>query len=291
MGETRPAPTPPFAGRLKSLRAAAGLTQADLAERAGLHVGAVFKIEQGRREPAWTTVLALAKALGVSLRGVHPDRHPRGAPAAPPRPARLARGRRARPRGGAPPGHGEGRHMPWTPKPRARSSTPCSITHDDEMLDALADLAEEQDEWGDDGLGEPGSPAVEASRRGSGPPARDPGDVQGHAAGGRVKEVGAGALARRRPVEGGPASVNTRTRRTEVRQAADPHVPAELPVVAPDLPVQPGLPALLRADRVARPARHRRRAALPRRRPRRRHRDARLHRRRAVPVPRVPGRR
>ena len=52
------------------------------------------------------------------------------------------------------------------------------------------------------------------------------------------------------------------------------------------LSVQPHLPALLRADRVARPARHRRRPALPGRRPRLRHRRPRLHRRRAVPVSR-----
>jgi transcriptional regulator with XRE-family HTH domain len=57
---------PPFAATLKSLRASAGLTQEQLAERAGLHLGAVFKLEQGRREPAWATVQALAAALGVS---------------------------------------------------------------------------------------------------------------------------------------------------------------------------------------------------------------------------------
>ncbi len=57
---------PPFAIKLKSLREAAGLTQRQLAERAGLHLGAIFKIEQGGREPAWATVQALVRALGVS---------------------------------------------------------------------------------------------------------------------------------------------------------------------------------------------------------------------------------
>jgi transcriptional regulator with XRE-family HTH domain len=57
---------PPFALRLKALREAAGLTQSQLAERSGLHLGAVFKLEQGRREPSWATVQALCDALGVS---------------------------------------------------------------------------------------------------------------------------------------------------------------------------------------------------------------------------------
>jgi transcriptional regulator with XRE-family HTH domain len=57
---------PPFARRLKVLREGAGLTQSQLAERAGLHLGAVFKLEQGRREPSWATVQALCVALGVS---------------------------------------------------------------------------------------------------------------------------------------------------------------------------------------------------------------------------------
>jgi transcriptional regulator with XRE-family HTH domain len=57
---------PPFARRLKALREAAGMTQNQLAERSGLHLGAVFKLEQGRREPSWATVQALCDALGVS---------------------------------------------------------------------------------------------------------------------------------------------------------------------------------------------------------------------------------
>src|SRR5690348_12906028 len=80
---------PPFALRMKALREAAGLTQAQLAEQSGLHVGAIFKLEQGRREPAWATVQALAKALGVSLEAfadqhsaasTEPAPRPRGRP-------------------------------------------------------------------------------------------------------------------------------------------------------------------------------------------------------------------
>jgi len=54
-----------FAAALKRLREEAGLSQAALAERAGLNVFGVAKIEQGLREPGWATVLKLAAALGV----------------------------------------------------------------------------------------------------------------------------------------------------------------------------------------------------------------------------------
>jgi transcriptional regulator with XRE-family HTH domain len=54
-----------FAGRLKELRERAGWTQAELAQRAGLTKDGVAHLEQGRREPAWSTVLALADALGA----------------------------------------------------------------------------------------------------------------------------------------------------------------------------------------------------------------------------------
>lgn len=57
---------PPFADRLRELRDKAGLTQAQLAERAGLHLSAVTRFEQGLREPSWSTAQSLADALGVS---------------------------------------------------------------------------------------------------------------------------------------------------------------------------------------------------------------------------------
>lgn len=56
----------PFAARLKALRGAAGLTQEQLADKAGMHKLGIAKLEQGLREPTWATVQALAKALGVT---------------------------------------------------------------------------------------------------------------------------------------------------------------------------------------------------------------------------------
>jgi transcriptional regulator with XRE-family HTH domain len=54
-----------FAGRLRELREAAGLSREQLAERSGLKVGGIRDIEQARRSPAWETVVALCQALGV----------------------------------------------------------------------------------------------------------------------------------------------------------------------------------------------------------------------------------
>jgi DNA-binding XRE family transcriptional regulator len=56
-----------FAGRMKELREQAGLTQQQLADKAGLKIGGVRDLEQGRRSPAWETVLAVAGALGVEV--------------------------------------------------------------------------------------------------------------------------------------------------------------------------------------------------------------------------------
>ncbi len=54
-----------FALRLKALREKAGLTQAHLAEKAGLSPQAIAALEQGTRGPTWATVRRLALALGV----------------------------------------------------------------------------------------------------------------------------------------------------------------------------------------------------------------------------------
>lgn len=61
-----------FAGRLKALRADAGLSQAELARMAGLGLGTVTKLEQGLQGPSWAAVLALADVLGVSLDDFRP---------------------------------------------------------------------------------------------------------------------------------------------------------------------------------------------------------------------------
>jgi transcriptional regulator with XRE-family HTH domain len=54
-----------FGERLKQLREAAGLTQQQVAERAGCNLFTVAKLEGAKQEPAWPLVLALAKALNV----------------------------------------------------------------------------------------------------------------------------------------------------------------------------------------------------------------------------------
>jgi transcriptional regulator with XRE-family HTH domain len=102
-----------FAGRLRELREQAGVTQQQLADRAGLTREGVAQLETGRREPAWRTVLALCQALEVSCEAFAqppggdgsprpPGRPPKRAPAAPATPAPPAKrqagskGRKAR---------------------------------------------------------------------------------------------------------------------------------------------------------------------------------------------------
>jgi transcriptional regulator with XRE-family HTH domain len=53
--------------RLRFLREQAGLTQVQLAERAGLHLSAVTRFEQGVRSPTLESASALASALGVKV--------------------------------------------------------------------------------------------------------------------------------------------------------------------------------------------------------------------------------
>jgi transcriptional regulator with XRE-family HTH domain len=71
-----------FAGRLRELRGGAGLTQGQLAERAGVKRDAVARWERGTREPSWSNVLALADALAVSTEAFR--QRPASAPAAQP---------------------------------------------------------------------------------------------------------------------------------------------------------------------------------------------------------------
>ena len=59
--------SPSFGERLRRLREAAGLTQEQLAERAGLTAKRIGALERGeRRRPYPHTVRALANALGLS---------------------------------------------------------------------------------------------------------------------------------------------------------------------------------------------------------------------------------
>src|SRR5262245_6251394 len=52
-------------GRLRELREGKGLTQPQLAELVGVKRDAVARWEADVREPGWSNVVALAKALGV----------------------------------------------------------------------------------------------------------------------------------------------------------------------------------------------------------------------------------
>jgi transcriptional regulator with XRE-family HTH domain len=56
----------PFKDLLRQLREKAGLTQQQLAEKAGLPLGSLRNHEQGQRLPSWPAIVKLARALGVS---------------------------------------------------------------------------------------------------------------------------------------------------------------------------------------------------------------------------------
>lgn len=55
-----------FSERLKALRVESDLSQAELAEAAGVNVTYVSALERGRREPGLAIVERLAKALNVT---------------------------------------------------------------------------------------------------------------------------------------------------------------------------------------------------------------------------------
>ena len=62
--------------RIAAQRRAVGLTQEQLAERAGVNVKTVQGVEQGRTEPELRTVTRLAKALGTSIENLVPHTAP-----------------------------------------------------------------------------------------------------------------------------------------------------------------------------------------------------------------------
>lgn len=55
-----------FGERLAELRREAGLNQAQLAEQSGVPLGTLRQWEQNRREPSFTSLRAVAKALGTT---------------------------------------------------------------------------------------------------------------------------------------------------------------------------------------------------------------------------------
>jgi transcriptional regulator with XRE-family HTH domain len=65
-----------FAANVKHARAAAGLTQEQVADASGIHVTEVSRIERGLRDPRISTVLRLADALGTPASSlVDPSAH------------------------------------------------------------------------------------------------------------------------------------------------------------------------------------------------------------------------
>ncbi len=78
-----------FGGRLRELREAKGLTQAQLAEFVGVKRDAVARWEADVREPGWSNVVALAQALDVACTAFleAPTPRPETARGRPPKPA------------------------------------------------------------------------------------------------------------------------------------------------------------------------------------------------------------
>jgi DNA-binding XRE family transcriptional regulator len=58
---------------LAHIRARAGLTQEELAKRAGLSVDTIKRIERGSNRPILLTQYAIAQALGMEREEVFPD--------------------------------------------------------------------------------------------------------------------------------------------------------------------------------------------------------------------------
>jgi len=63
-------PDPALGRAIRRLREDRGLTQEELASRAGTTFGTVSRLESAKSAPAWATVRALAGALEVDLHGL-----------------------------------------------------------------------------------------------------------------------------------------------------------------------------------------------------------------------------
>jgi len=68
-----PVDGPRLGARLRSLRKQAGLTQAELARRTGIHRPNIARVEAGRHTPSLETLTRLANAIGVSATQVLVD--------------------------------------------------------------------------------------------------------------------------------------------------------------------------------------------------------------------------
>lgn len=58
-------PRDQFGRNLRGSRAAAGLSQEQLADRSGLHATEISRLERGVRDPRLATIVRLARGLGV----------------------------------------------------------------------------------------------------------------------------------------------------------------------------------------------------------------------------------
>jgi len=56
-----------FGRHLRQVRHERGLSQTQLAQRAGLHSSEIGRLEHGRRDPRLQTIVTLAAALGVPV--------------------------------------------------------------------------------------------------------------------------------------------------------------------------------------------------------------------------------
>lgn len=93
---------PDFGARLKELRIEAKMTQKELADAAGMSLGALAHIEQGLRSPAWETVVSLSNALGVKCDSfmeppASAEKTERGRPLKEPEPDEPKRKRKGKP--------------------------------------------------------------------------------------------------------------------------------------------------------------------------------------------------
>jgi DNA-binding XRE family transcriptional regulator len=88
-----------FGARLRELREGAGLTQKELADRAGLSQNAVSQWEQGNREPLVSNAMTLAEVLGCDIADLFKSPSPGTKPAGRGRPPRGGPPRRGRRRG------------------------------------------------------------------------------------------------------------------------------------------------------------------------------------------------
>jgi transcriptional regulator with XRE-family HTH domain len=56
-----------FGQRLRELRTAAGLSQADFAYKCGIGLTSISSLERGKRDPQTATLVMLARALNISV--------------------------------------------------------------------------------------------------------------------------------------------------------------------------------------------------------------------------------